>query len=544
MKLTKLFFLFFSLFIATSWSQSLTLPVSHPVYNLLDDLNAKGAFNIDLSTLPLPISVIIPALQSAQVHTLCTAVDREGIERYLSEFLIHTEKSDVNPSRHFFLHDSVNNNYRPFGYRDSLFSVTADIVLGLSYTSRNYTSYKQTSGIDIQGVLGTGISYSFRYRDYQEHGEGIDTLRQFTPETGYGFLRVKNNLFDYNEVFGSLGYSWTWGNVYLAKEHLKWGYGYNSSIIFSSKAPSFPHIRFSVTPASWIRFDYMHGVLNSQVIDSSETRSNINPERLANSLVDKYIVAHKLSLYPTSNLKFSLGESVVYSDKFEPIYLIPVLFFRLADHYAMGAFDEAGGNAQLFADVEYKMPAYQTQLYGTVLIDEFSISSIFSSDVKPSATAFTLGIKKTNAILENASLTLEYTRLNPFVYYHSDDADMFTNYRYQLGDWIGSNADRVLIAAKYNFPYFITFEARLEHIRRGEKEDPIQPRYQPNQTFLFGDRETTTFIHLTAEWSPVQSVRTVLSFNYSNLQGTRRAETPVWLAGVNNGLTFEIALGL
>ncbi len=544
MRLKKIFFLIVSVYFATLWSQSLTPPISQPIYKLLEELSTKGAIDIDLSTLPIPLSEVIQSLEVAKLSTRVTDVDKERIDRYLKEYLIFQEASASNPSRHFYFHDSLSENYRVFGYRDTVFALTADVALGFSYTSRNYVSYNQTSGVDIQGVFGEGLSYSFRYRDFQEKGEGIDTLRQFTPKTGFGFVRVKEDLIDHNEVFGSIGYSWNWGNVYLAKEHLKWGYGYNSSIVFSNKAPSFPHIRFSVSPASWMRFDYMHGVLNSQVIDSSETRININPERLSTSLVSKYIVANKLSLYPTANLKLSLGESVVYSDKFEPIYLIPVLFFRLADHYTMGAYDEAGANAQLFADIEYRFPTYQTALYGSVLIDEFSISSIFSSDVKPSATAFTLGIKKTNAILENTSLTLEYTRLNPFVYYHSDDADMFTNYRYQLGDWIGSNADRVLIAAKYNFPYFITFEARLEHIRRGEKEDPTQPRYQPNQTFLFGDRETTTFIHLTAEWSPVQSVRTVLSYNYSNLQGTRRAETPVWLAGVNNGLTFEIALGL
>ena len=40
-----------------------------------------------------------------------------------------------------------------------------------------------------------------------------------------------------------------------------------------------------------------------------------------------------LSIYPNDEFTFSIGESIVYSDRLQPIYFIPVLFFRAADHY-------------------------------------------------------------------------------------------------------------------------------------------------------------------------------------------------------------------
>src|SRR5690606_32258678 len=113
----------------------------------------------------------------------------------------------------------------------------------------------------------------------------------------------------------------------------------------------------------------IHGKLNSTIIDSSTLRTG--PLRDHFSLAEKYYAAHLISFTPFEYLNISLGESVIYSDKFEPFYLIPVAFFRMIDHYLTDP-DEAAGNAQLFASFWYKNYWAGTKFYGSLFIDELS----------------------------------------------------------------------------------------------------------------------------------------------------------------------------
>ncbi len=136
---------------------------------------------------------------------------------------------------------------------------------------------------------------------------------------------------DFDRMNASISFGWDWGNFTIGKDFNYYGSGENGKIILSNKAPSFPYIKLEANHSDWFKFSYIHGYLNSQVIDSTTIRNGFVRDHL--SKVEKYFVTHLLSFTPYRELNFSLGESIVYSDKFEPIYLIPIAFFRLADHY-------------------------------------------------------------------------------------------------------------------------------------------------------------------------------------------------------------------
>ena len=129
----------------------------------------------------------------------------------------------------------------------------------------------------------------------------------------------------------------------------------NSQIIMSNKAPGFPYFFMNLYPSKFFSYNFVLGVLNSDIIDSTTIRNNINPAKEHYSLVEKYIALHLFSFNLSSKLKLSIGESVIFSDKFQPIYLIPNLFFRSVDHY-QNYTDNTGGNAQIFGDFSYKIP--------------------------------------------------------------------------------------------------------------------------------------------------------------------------------------------
>ncbi len=221
----------------------------------------------------------------------------------------------------------------------------------------------------------------------------------------------------------------------------------------------------------------------SKVLDPSTYRQT-GGTRYHIQVVDKFYVSHIISLLPFKDLRFSIGESVIYSDRFESIYLVPVLFFRIADHYLTYK-DEAAGNAQLFSSLSYNIPGINIRLDATIYIDELSLVKYAS---RPLSFAYSFGAFVSGLGFDNLDLQLEYTRINPFAYQHSDDAQTYASYGYQLGHWIGSNADQLFTRLVY-FPFSRSIvRAEFEYTRKGDFVDISEPIYQDHQTFLYGGK--------------------------------------------------------
>ena len=206
-----------------------------------------------------------------------------------------------------------------------------------------------------------------------------------------------------------------------------------------------------------------------------------------------------VSIYPTKNLSISLGESIVYSDKLELAYFIPVLFFRTVDHYIDRDSSNTGDNAQLFFNAVYKNTNLRTKLYTTLFIDELSITN-FLKGTNLSAIGITAGVNFVDPILENSDLSIEYSRLNPFVYMNSNDAQLFTSHKYPLGHWIGSNAHQFY--AEYNQSFLRGLKLKVwgEYVRKGQKELPEEQYILPYPGFLYGDKLSMTNIGLILKY--------------------------------------------
>jgi hypothetical protein len=301
-----------------------------------------------------------------------------------------------------------------------------------------------------------------------------------------------------------------------------WGTGYNGRLILSDKAPSFPHLRLKIYPADWLEFAYIHGDLTSDIFDSTTYRTS-GGTRGHIQLVPKYYAAHIVSVDFTKNLKVSLGESVVYSDRFEPVYLIPVLFFRIADHY-LSKSDLNSGNAQLFSSVSYRLPQYKSRVDLSVFIDELSISNLFGSF--PEAIAFTLGITRYDLFFDNLGLKIEYTRINPFVYEHDDPAQLYYNRGYLMGHWIGGNADQIYLQLNYIFNENLRIWAEGEYTRKGDFYDISKKRFQKEQTFLYGKQSGYLTFTLSGEYELYNNLFITAKGTVSNSWGSNNVVRP------------------
>ncbi len=132
----------------------------------------------------------------------------------------------------------------------------------------------------------------------------------------------------------------------------------------------------------------------------------------------KYIASHTLTITPWNGLDVSLGESIIYSDKLQIAYLMPLMFFKLADHYLSNYDNNIGNNSQFFAGISSRNHIKNTHLYGTLFIDEINVANLFNSQKQRNQIGFSFGGSTIDMPLNNLTFTIEYTKIYPFVYSH------------------------------------------------------------------------------------------------------------------------------
>ena len=420
-----------------------------------------------------------------------TALEKELLSFYIQDFkheinLINKDFT-AEASPEFFITEK-DRRISFFEYAGKDFSFFADPILSLSEESiAGENLFVRRNGFSFYGYALDNWAYSLNFYDNEETGNNLDITKDLTPERGTSVTKLKENAFEYDFVNASVGYYWSDGSISLGKEYFKIGNGRNGNVILYDQAPSFPFIRLDYKPVDWLRFFYFHGFLVSNVPDSSTFRYNSVEDRTSISDVPKFMAFHTLSFYPNDNLSFTLGESIVYSEQLQPIYLIPVMFFRVADHYLSRDNSSASGNAQLFADASYSNQSIRTKFYGSLFIDELSLNSIFEGG-NLSALGYTLGFESADILIDNSTLGIEYTRVNPFVYMNSVDAQTFTNDSYTLGNWTGSNGDIVSFFYKQYLMRSLNFTIKTWYFRKGKNELPDEQYSTPYPEFLYGEK--------------------------------------------------------
>ncbi|HKJ82153.1 MAG TPA: capsule assembly Wzi family protein [Ignavibacteriaceae bacterium] len=511
----KIFFLttFFLLLTTYSFSQTVYEPISHDdIYKFLDRMAQKGLIVFKDNIRPVSRKYIAERLNQIKIQNSkfkiqnLTELEREELEFYLkdygmesSEFKVQGSKFDENSTfniQHSTLAGKDQyDRWRLFSYSSDLLKVNVSPILGIEMGKNDGAKQTHTwNGVSLYGYLTDKIGFSFNFRDNDESGDKIDRAKRFTPQTGGVVNKSSNNSIQYSEVHANISTDWSWGEVTIGKDFLNWGYGESGLLVLSDKAPSFPFIRLDLHPTKWLRFNYIHAWLSSDVIDSVASYPTYRAGVTRDVFRNKYLASHTLTLTPLKGLDVSLGESIVYSDKLEISYLMPIMFFRLADHYLSNGNNDAGSNSQFFLGVSSRNHIKNTHLYGTWFIDEFTLSGVFDSQKRRNQFGFTLGASVTDLPIDNMTLTAEYTRINPFVYSHYIPTQTYESSSYLMGHWMGYNADLIYGSLNYRFMRGLQATVWAEHIRKGGAGIVDQQYQQPQPPFLFGLRTNYTYL--------------------------------------------------
>jgi hypothetical protein len=499
MKTTRyfIFFLYIVLFQNYIPAQTVYEPVGSDIYSFLSLLAQKGI--IEFNDQIIPVSRIYIAQKLLEIRTKedqLTRLEKEEALFYNKDFGVELEM--LKPGNHTFMNYLGNDQFgrlRLFSYSDSLFKLNLSPVLGMELGKNAGSKYTHSwSGLSLYGYIGRGLGFSFDFRDNSETGQTIDRTKQFTPVTGVIIAKTNPNNIEYSEAHAILATDWSWGEISIGKDFMEWGYGKSGKLVLSTKAPSFPFIRLDIHPTNWLWFNYFHAWLNSDVIDSASAY----PTYIVNSssrtiFRNKFLASHTITVTLVKGLDVSLGESIVYSDKLEIAYLIPINFFRAADHYLSSANNNAGGNSQFFIGLSSRNNIKNTHLYGTLFIDEITFEGLFNSQKQRNQFGFMLGGSLTDLPVENLTATFEFTKIYPFVYSHYIPTQLYTNSSYVMGDWMGNNADRIYASLNYRIIRGLQGTVWGEYIRKGESGTAIDQYAMPQPPFLFGLRNNYTY---------------------------------------------------
>ncbi|MGA9291223.1 MAG: capsule assembly Wzi family protein, partial [Ignavibacteriaceae bacterium] len=494
----KIFFILLICSIAAH-AQTTYEPLYNDIYPFLSRLAQKGIIQLDDQIKPLSRKYIAEKLTELDsLKDKLTNLEQEELEFFEKDFYteINFKKiTEINSKKISFLKKDNGGRFRFFSYGDNLFKLNADPILGFQTGTRDSKLFNHYwTGLSFYGYLSDFIGFSFDYRDNHEWGKSLDTAKLFTPVTGIIPTQKSSNALDYSEIHTTISVDWNWGTFTAGKDFLEWGYGESGKLVLSDKAPSFPFIRLDIYPVPWLRFNYFHGWLSSDVIDSAASYSTLVPGLTRLSYRSKYIASHTITVTPLQGLDISLGESIIYSDKLQISYLFPLMFFKLADHYLSNYDNNIGDNSQFFLGISSRNHIKNTHLYGTLFIDEISLTNLFNSKPERNQIGYTLGGSVVDIPVSNSTFTIEYTKIYPFVYQHFIPTDTYQNDSYYLGHWMGNNGDLVYSSFKYRFIRGLQVSVWGQYIRKGGMPDPkygwspVTPPTLPYPNFLSGLR--------------------------------------------------------
>ena len=284
-----------------NYSQVIYTPITSDVYNYLERIADKGIIeNYYSMAKPLSRAEIADYLKEIENKSgLLTKVEKEELKWYENDYS-------------YELYGKFN-RWRLFEYADTLFRIYVTPMVDLKLNSiGGEKNYKRGWLGRFDGSIGKHVGFSFSITDNSEWGDTVDMQKQFTPLTGFNYKIEGKNSISYEDINATLNYSWSWGTFTLGKDYINWGSGRKGQLILSSKAPSFPFIKFDIKPVSWLRFQYIHGWLASNLTDSSAIYESTDvPGRevfYRENQRSKYIAANLLSIIPMEKFCFFIGQ--------------------------------------------------------------------------------------------------------------------------------------------------------------------------------------------------------------------------------------------
>lgn len=422
----------------------------YKLYDFVDELSTCGLFELNSAVKPYSRKFILEKLLEAQKQTeKLTNRQKSELNFYLNDLAIEINRLPK-ANWHLWKNDKSKAALLAPGifYRDSVFKARITPALGLNIMyNASGTIIQRWIGAEFQASIGKNVSVYGSIRDLSNNGEKLSGYKYLNDQPGYQYKEATYGG-DFSDSRGGIKLSNNWGSIGLIKDNVVWGDNYHGANILSGRAPSFPMITLNLKPVKWFEMSYFHAWLVSNVIDSSYYYLE-NDTRIWYRPANKFMAANMFTFTPIRNLKISVGNSIIYAEKtIQGAYLFPVAFYKSIDHTLTKGLGTENQNSQMFLNISSRNLKH-THLYGSVFIDEFNFSRLAPSDKEANPVSIKAGAFVTGFPVRNLSAVVELTRTNILNYKHSIPVLTYASNSYNLGHYLGDNAQETYIALQY-----------------------------------------------------------------------------------------------
>ncbi len=452
-------------------AQAEHVEVTHPVYEFLNRMQLRGLTpGYSRAMLPLERKAVTAFIRSlSDADESATAAKLTGAEstllaRFEEEFvaeadgmqqatvLFDTPVADVVSAS---LDDREKYLYR-WRSEDGSSTFHMELLASLEYRAlmdddrKTNVTLGQLGG-RFRGTLGGVFGYGLMATNGTAKGDRALAMSDHQLRRNFNFADLDKDFFDFSEAYVTA--SWDWGAVALGREKRLIGSGYGNKFLISTNAQPFDAVQFTAH-AGDVRFLFLHGFLLSE----KEFVDNYRPY-----YDSKYLAIHRLEADLFDALRFGVFESVIYSQReIDFGYLNPVNFYKSAEH--------AGGdrdNPMLGFDLA-TLFVPGSQLYGSWLIDDVDFAR-WGDDWWGNKFIWQGGIANAS-LLPNTDVTLEYTRIEPYVYSHRLAGNQYTHNGDALGLELPPNSDEWYVAMRHWLSADLWMTLEVHRRRHGRNE--------------------------------------------------------------------------
>lgn len=442
-------------------------------------------------------------------------------------------------AKRFFSSPFIQQNL--FSYKDKDFGLIINPVGNLTIETHNGKSNMiQGKGLQFIGYAGKYIGFQMSFLDMTEQGR-FDSTRWDNELPG--FVRktsINPEILNYSQMNASISLKLNKAILIVGQDQHIMGYGTLGNIILSAKSPAYPFYELQYQPNKWLKFHYMHAWLQSGILDTraSYDLNNKVYGGIRQKYLPKYFATHSVEIAATKGLTINLGESMIYSDNLQLAYMLPITFFKAFDNQKYGDNILSGSNGQFFLGLSSRNQLPNTHLYAQILIDEIRLGTIFDSGKSRNQLGYQLGFSVTDLLKHYLTFKAEYTRLNPFLYRNFIATQNYSNANYTLGDWMGSNADRLYLGATIHPKANLQLEA-FAYTMRKNGESSIEDQYFANPQPKFGvdPQYQRTKFGFNAQWEVWNNL--FLNFNYSKTYQKPTKGDPKWFSDASFGICWN-----
>jgi len=508
------------------------------VYEFLDEFANLGV--IEINTTIKPYSRIFIANKLKEIKESDYTLNKRQQDElgfYLKDFNKELKPAYSRKNKAF------DKRFDIMYYKDSLFTFSVNAILGAEYFVNDSSSFfHRWNGAE---AFAYAENWGF-YASLRDNHESEILAREdyLTQRMGANY-KGSNGGGDFSEMRGGLTYSWKWGSFGAVKDHFEWGNNYNGANIFSGRTPSFAHLKLSLKPVEWFEFNWVHGWLVSEVVDSASTMvfTNSYGTSQRDMMFDKYLAANMFTFKPFKNFYVSAGNSVIYSSDGPQLqYLIPVMFYKSVDH-TYNATDNSGRNvgqnSQMFFDISSRN-IKKVHLSATLFVDELSTSRFFNDSVWNFWSIKTS--MRISDLIPNTFITAEYTKSMPLTYKHNIPTTTFESNGYNLGHYLMDNSQEVYISVVHKPFKTLSLKVAYLHAKKGKDYDDIGGSRLGNPFMDTVEWQNKSF-SFRASYQIINDGYIFFNYLFSDISGDQDKYTAAVFHGKQSTISFGVNFG-